>query len=121
MIEFLFEFLLQVVLEIFGDVVIHAVAEERRIRNVALAFLGYAAAGVCVGFATVYFFPSHFIDRPDLRTVNLAVTPVAIAAAMAWYGAVRRKREKDVVGFEKFIFAYVFALAVAAVRYVAAG
>lgn len=120
MIELLFEILLQVFVEFFGDAIVHLLPTERRTWNAILAFIGYAAAGVAIGYLTVLVFPVHFISDPLIRWINLALTPIAIGALMSWVGRVRRNRDQRVVGLERFVYAYVFALAIALTRFLAA-
>lgn len=118
MLELLFELLFELVVEVFGDVLVHLFAAKATERPVAWAFIGYAILGVFAGFATLLFFPEHFIHDAQLRIVNVLVTPVLIGLFMAWIGRVRAKRDQAVVRFERFTFAYVFALAMAAVRWI---
>ncbi len=49
--------------------------------------------------------------------MNLIVTPLVVAAIMAWIGAMRRRREQRFVRMEQFIFAYATALTFAMVRF----
>ncbi len=52
MIELLFEIVLQVFVEFLGELVAHMLPASRRSWNAILAFIGYAAAGVAVGYLT---------------------------------------------------------------------
>lgn len=45
------------------------------------------------------------------------VTLLAIVVLMTLYGRFRARRDRIVAGLEKFVYAFAFALAVAAVRY----
>jgi hypothetical protein len=103
-------------LEIFGDIFVHLLAEERRVRNVVLSVLAYAVAGSLAGYLSLLVFPSHFIRREDLRFVNVIVTPLAVAAIMSWVGRSRERHDKRVVRLEHFGYAYVFAVSIGLVR-----
>ena len=105
MFEIFVEFILQFVLEIFGDVIIHVVSSNERVRNVIVAVLFYAAAGAGVGYLTTLIFPEHFIREENLRVLNLIVTPLAIAAAMTWIGHIRQSRDRRVIRLEQFGYA----------------
>lgn len=120
MIELLFEALLQVFLEFFGDFIVHMIPTDRRSWSAILAFVGYTAAGALLGYVSVLVFPSHFIAEREMRILNLIVTPIAIGALMTWIGHIRMSRDKRVVGLERFVYAYVFALAIALTRFLAA-
>ena len=120
MIELLFELFLQVFVELFGDILVHMFPTDRRSWNAILAFLGYTAAGVAIGYLTLLVFPAHFIRDPRMRLINLLITPIAIAALMAWIGRVRISRDKRVVALERFVYAYALALAMALTRFFAA-
>jgi hypothetical protein len=85
-IELLFEALLQLFLEIFGDFIVHMIPTDRRSWSAILAFVGYAAAGALLGYGSVVVFPAHFIADREMRILNLIVTPIAIGALMMWIG-----------------------------------
>ena len=100
---------------------VHWLGESSRLRSVTLSLLGYALAGIAVGGLTLLLFPSHFIDDPDLRRLNVLLTPLIIGTLMAAYGRFRARRDRTVAGLEKFAYAFAFALAIAIVRYQFAG
>src|SRR5687767_546055 len=105
------------VVEIFGDVLLHGLAESKRVRNAVFAFVLYLATGAIVGWLSLLVFPSHFIQDAQYRLLNVVLTPIAVGAIMAFVGYVRQEGEKRVVRLEQFIFAYAFAVAMAAVRF----
>lgn len=116
--EILLELILQIFGELLGDVLIHWLPQ--RGRNVFLSILGYAALGALIAALTLLVLPAHLIRSYELRIVSLIVTPLLVAALMAWLGAIRRKRDKRVVRMEEFAYAYATALSFAAVRFFAA-
>ena len=113
--ELLLEFVLQIVAELFGDILVHWLPE--RGRNVFFTILGYAALGAVIAALTLLVLPAHLIRSHELRIANLIVTPLLVAALMAWIGAMRRRRDKRVVQMEEFVYAYTTALAFGLVRF----
>jgi uncharacterized membrane protein YfcA len=107
---------LQIVVELFGDAVLHAFAEKSGARRLVTLF-GYAAIGAAAGALTIFVMPEHLIRNPNLRIANVVITPLLVAALMSWIGAMRRRKDKRVVRMEEFTHAYAFALSFAVARY----
>jgi hypothetical protein len=61
-------------------------------------------------------FPRLFIRNPVLELVHILISPVIAALAMVWLGAWRRKRGQLAIGFDRFMYAYCFALSMAVLR-----
>jgi uncharacterized membrane protein YfcA len=110
---------LQIVIELFGDAVIHALAETSGVRRL-VTLAGYAFIGAAAGAVTIFVLPQHLIRNPDLRIANLVITPLLVATLMACIGAIRRRNDKRVVRMEEFTHAYAFALSFALARYAGA-
>ncbi|HYK05643.1 MAG TPA: hypothetical protein VE974_28095 [Thermoanaerobaculia bacterium] len=115
-IEILFELVLQIVVELFGEALLHSFSESTGARRL-FTLLGYALLGAVFGALTITFMPAHLIRNPDLRIANVVMTPLLVAALMSWIGATRRRKEKRVVRMEEFTHAYAFALSFAVARY----
>ena len=122
MLEFLFEilgeFLLQAVVEFFVELGIHAGPKPfRKPTNPWIAAIGYAIFGAVLGWLSLLVFPSHLVTSEALRIVNLILTPIAAGALMCAMGAWRAKRGQSVLRIDKFSYGYLFALALALVRF----
>lgn len=125
MLEFIFEFifqfvgelLLQIVIEVLAEFGLHSMAEPfRRRPHPALAAIGYAIFGFIAGFASLWPFPHNLV--PDAwRIVNLALAPAAAGLMMCLLGAWRARRGQDVIRLDRFSYGYLFALALALVRF----
>ena len=121
LLQFVGELVLQVILEALAELGLHSVRETfRRPKpsHPALAAVGYAILGAAAGAISLWLFPQLFIDTPRLRILNLLVTPVAAGAVMASIGAWRRKRDKELIRLDRFAYGFLFALAMALVRFV---
>jgi VIT1/CCC1 family predicted Fe2+/Mn2+ transporter len=117
LLEVLGEFLVQVAGEALIELGLHSVAEPFRSQpNPWLAGCGYAIFGTIFGAISVLIFPSNFVPRP-WRVVNLIVTPLAVGASMALIGAWRTRRGQSAPRIDRFAYGYVFALALALVRF----
>ena len=111
--------MLQIVVELFGDAVLHSLAERSGARRLVTIF-GYALIGAAAGALTIFILPEHLIRNPNLRIANVIITPLLVAALMSWIGILRRRHDKRVVRMEEFTHAYAFALSFALARYVGA-
>ena len=122
MLEFLFEilgeFLLQAIVEFFVELGIHAGSKPlRKPTNPWIAAVGYALFGAVLGWLSLLLFPSHLVTSQALRIVNLVLTPIAAGLLMCAMGAWRAKRGQAVLRIDKFAYGYLFALALALVRF----
>jgi len=116
--EFFGEFILQVLGEALVELGLHSVAEPfRRTPNVWLACIGYALFGAAAGGLTLLVFPHHFTPAGALRVFNLFATPVAVGACMAGMGAWRKQRQDSLFLINRFLYGFIFAAGLAAVRF----
>lgn len=115
--ELLGEFLLQLLVEVLVEAGFHAMAEPfQRPPNPGWAALGYALLGALLGGLSLLVFPSNLV--PDAwRLANLVLTPVAVGGAIALLGAWRARRGQRVLRMDRFAYGYLFALALAGVRF----
>lgn len=125
------EFILELLFEIFGEFILQFVFEAlseaglRLFRKPAqrspsspwLAIAGYALLGALCGGLSLWIFPSFFIQSHVGRGISLVVTPLLAAGAMALVGAWRRKRGEELIRLDRFTYGYVFAFAMAAIRF----
>ena len=120
-LEVLGEFLLQVVGEVLVELGLHSLAEPfRRPPNPWLAALGYLLIGAVLGGLSLLVFPSNLVP-PPWRAVNLVVTPLAVGGLMALMGAWRVRQGPSAWRIDRFAYGYLFALALALVRFFFAG
>jgi hypothetical protein len=117
-LEIIGELLLQIVLEALAELGFHSLAEPlRKTPNPWLAALGYALFGAVAGGLTLLAFPAHLTPTGSLRLVNLIVTPVLAGMLMVAFGAWRSRRGERVMRIDRFSYGYLFALALALVRF----
>jgi len=125
MLEFLFEilgeFLLQALGEALLEIGLHSLAEPfRRAPNPWLAALGYLLFGAVLGGLSLLLFPSYLVP-PPWRLANLFVTPFVVGGLMVLMGHWRARRGEAVLRINRFVYGFLFAAALALVRYVFAG
>ncbi|WP_395703162.1 hypothetical protein [Aquabacterium sp.] len=119
-LQFFGELLLQIVLELLAEAgvrIARAPFEGRAPVRAWLAVLGYIAMGAAAGAFSLWLFPQLFIQSTRMRMANLLLTPVASGAAMAALGAWRAKRQQGLVGLDRFVYGFLFALSMATVRF----
>ncbi|NCT82734.1 MAG: hypothetical protein GXC94_06295 [Comamonadaceae bacterium] len=126
MLEIVFELLAELLFQVVGEVLVelglHSIAAPLRKKpKVWLAVLGYALLGALLGALSLWAFPSHLTREGWPRLANLVVTPLLAGLAMALLGRWRARRGEPVLRIDRFACGYLFALAVAVVRFNFAG
>ena len=120
------QFLVEILLELVLQVVFEFLAESglrrtrvlfRRPKSPILAGLGYALLGAAGGGISLVPFPALFLASSTTRVANLVLTPVAAGFVMVAVGAWRRRRGQPLLRIDRFAYGYVFAIAMAAVRF----
>lgn len=119
-LQFIGEVLIQVILEAIVEFGLHSVRKPFRRpqpSHPAPAAIGYAILGAIAGAISLWIFPALLIDDSWLRVANLVITPIAAGGAMAAIGAWRRTRENELIRLDRFAYGFLFALAMAGVRF----
>jgi hypothetical protein len=112
------EFLLQVLLEALAEMGLHSMRETwRKPPDPWLAAIGYALFGAIAGGLSLLFLPDLLVHSHSLQLMNVILTPVAAGLAMMAMGAWRRRRDQEIIRLDKFAYGYLFALALALVRF----
>jgi hypothetical protein len=122
MFEFLFELIgelvLQALFEALAELGLQSTREVfKRPPNPALATLGYAIYGAGAGGLSLILHAAHFTHSPTARLAALIFVPIGSGLAMSLLGAWRRKQNQDLIRLDRFAYGYVFALAMALVRF----
>lgn len=116
--SFVGEFLLQVLLEALAEMGLHSMRETwRRPPNPWFAAIGYALFGAIAGGLSLLIFPALLVHAHGFQLMNLVLTPIAAGLAMMAMGAWRRRRDQEMIRLDKFAYGYLFALAMALVRF----
>ncbi len=120
--EILLELLLELIFQVCGELLVelglHSLAQPfRKQPSIWVAVLGYLLLGGIVGALSVWLMPQHLTRDGWPRLANLVVTPVLAGFAMALLGLWRARRGDTVLRIDRFACGYLFALAVAVVRY----
>jgi hypothetical protein len=117
MLELIFEFAIQLAGEVLVELGLHSVAEPfQRKPNPWLAAIGYGGIGAVLGGISLAIFPNNFVAE-SWRVANLLLTPIAVGIAMTALGYWRSNRGDAVLRIDKFFYGYLFALALALVRF----
>lgn len=122
--EIVFEILIQGGAEFIVEVATHKSRKRKRARgiepkpmNPVVTGLLWLAGGAVMGAGSLVFFPHSFIHSETLRVANLIVTPLVLGALMALLGRRRLANGEEIVPLDKFSNAALFALGMAAVRF----
>jgi uncharacterized membrane protein len=121
MFELLFEFFGELLLQIAFELLAEygwrvASAPFRKSAHPLVAGAGYAIFGALAGALSLWIFPKLFIHAPLARVVNVIATPIVSGAAMALFGAWRRRHDRRTVLLDRFAYAFIFAFVMALTR-----
>lgn len=116
--QFVSEFLLQIVFEVLAELGMHSVKEPfKKPPNPWFAAIGYTILGTIAGALSLWIFPTLFLASENAQIAGLVLTPVVAGVAMAAFGAWRHRRNQTIIRLDKFAYGYLFALAMAVVRF----
>ncbi|MEQ1511411.1 MAG: hypothetical protein ABL934_01890 [Lysobacteraceae bacterium] len=117
LLELLGELLIQIVVECLVELGIHSIAEPlRKPPNPWIAAIGYALFGAIIGGLSLLVVP-HNLMPEAWRVANIVLTPLAAGLAMMTMGRWRARRGDTRLRIDRFGYGYLFALAMALVRY----
>lgn len=128
--EFLFEILVQLFLELIGPLLMEGVGVliSRFFSSIGSEqtdnswfhlphAIGAQLAGVFAGLLSLLIASRHIIQSPTLRFINLIVTPLMIAWIMTAWGRQMQKKNREKTPLNHFVCAYGFALCYLLVRF----
>jgi hypothetical protein len=124
LIGIIFEVLGEVLLETGGEVLISLLL--RACRGVFIEFLelsppffavGLAILGGVTGALSVLIFPHPLFHPAPVHGVSLLISPVITGLVMSQIGGAQRRRGRASTRIESFWYGFVFALAMAAMRF----
>ena len=119
-VSFFFEFLLQVFGELLAQLGLRSLGEpfaSREERNPILAAIGYCLLGLFLGGLSLLVFPEPFVRSERFPGINLIFTPVLTGLAMSSIGRLRERQGKSVLRLDTFVYGFLFAFAMAIVRF----
>jgi hypothetical protein len=118
-LQFVGEFLLQMLFEALAELGLHSVKSvfERK-PDPFFAALGYIILGAAAGGISFLIAPHLIIQHHGARVANLFLTPLASGVAMAAIGALRQRRDDELIRLDRFGYGFLFAASMALVRFV---
>jgi hypothetical protein len=112
------EFLLELLIELVGGLVMEGLAElisrfwvavGQAQPNPSVVHLPRAIvcqlAGIAAGALSLTFASQHIIHTPALRAVNLVLTPLIMAYALVAWGRFMQKHDRDRMPLNRFVCA----------------
>jgi FtsH-binding integral membrane protein len=114
----IWELLLQIVFEVLAEFGMHSMIEvfERR-PNPWVAAVGHVLLGAIAGMLSLLLFPALLIHSHNAQLASLFITPLLAGGAMSLVGSWRRRRGQAVMRIDRFAYGYLFAVAMALVRF----
>lgn len=122
MLELLIEFVLEVVLQVIAEVLVDigyrgAGSKSAEKPKSCLSLIGYAFWGVVIGGISLFIFPHRIARSEQFHGLSLILAPTIAGLVMAGIGNLMRRKEKKVTRLESFSVGFIFALGMAAVRF----
>jgi hypothetical protein len=77
----------------------------------------FGLVGICFGFLSVWFFPHHLVHPTRVHGISLLISPILTGLLMAQIGRTVRRWGRQSVRIESFGYGFIFALAMALVRF----
>ena len=118
------EFVLQIVIEALVELgarqatSLYGTRPSPKPFHPVLACLVYGILGAALGALSLIFFPASLAHALWLRILTLVIVPVLAGLAMNALGNWRRRHDQTIIRLDHFGYAYLFALALAIVRFV---
>jgi hypothetical protein len=113
------EILLQVGFEFLAELGFRILADPfKKPKNAVLSTIGFALWGAMAGGISLLILSKSPISNLAFRKINLFLTPLAVGGVMMFVGRQRGKRGQILVKLDRFGYAFVFAFAMAIVRYI---
>jgi hypothetical protein len=81
-----------------------------------LATAGFLSLGICFGAASLFFFPHPLIRPSRFHGISLLISPIVTGLVMALIGAIIRRTGRKSVPIESFVYGFLFAFGIAAIR-----
>jgi hypothetical protein len=119
LLQIIAELLLQLFVEASIEAGTHAIRGRHKTRPIhpIMASIGYVILGSILGAVSLWLVPQSLIQHPFGRWLNLILTPVLVGICMVMLGRWREKRGQETIRLDRFGCAFLFALAMALVRF----
>ncbi|MEY8690246.1 MAG: hypothetical protein AB9M53_10285 [Leptothrix sp. (in: b-proteobacteria)] len=125
------EWLIEIIVEVFGEFILQLVFEalaqaglhlfkkpERDAIHPALLWLGYAVMGAAAGGLSLLVLPHYLLRAESARVAYLLLAPAAVGSGIAAIGTWRARRGQPRIGIDRWVYGATFAFAFALVRFV---
>lgn len=117
LIGFIWEIFFQVLIELLANFVSAKLSKPQKPVGPLAAAICYTIFGALAGVLSLLIFPKSFINTIWLRQVNLIITPAVCGLIMSRYGNYKKNHNKGATRLDTFAYGFLFAFAMALVRY----
>jgi len=120
--EIIFELIFQLVFEILIDGLCLGYSDKKKKKNKKpigpfFEFFSYCIFGAIAGALSLLILPHQLIESQTLIYLNLIITPVIAGVCMAYIGFLRKKKGKNTIRLDTFLYGFSFALVMTLVRF----
>lgn len=124
MIEFVFELIFEVLIQLAGELFVELgfrslgeTLASREERNPFVAGIGYALLGLIAGGVSLLVFPNSFVRSERFHGISLLISPVLAGLGMAGLGWLLERSGGRRIQFDSFVYGFIFAAPIAIVRF----
>jgi hypothetical protein len=125
------EFIFEVLFEIFGELILQVLFEALAEVGVHLTrrqsadaprsgwrlMIGYTVLGLLAGALSLLVFSHSLAHTRNGRLATLLLVPLLAALSTVLLGKLRVRKGQALAGIDRFMYAYLFAMAMACVRF----
>jgi hypothetical protein len=121
------ELILELVLELFGEVIFQVLMEAglataheaagRKNRNPILATVGYGMLGAILGALSLWLLPMRLFGHAPVSGLSLVVSPLVMGIVMQLWGGLRRARGHRTTNLATWYGGAAFAFGLSLVRF----
>lgn len=118
--ELVLEFILAAFFELLAEIGLRSFGEpfrQRESRNPVLAAIGYLMFGAILGGISLLVFPNSFVRSESFHGISLFISPILAGFFMSLIGRIRKQQGKSLLRLDSFIYGFLFAFPIAAVRF----
>lgn len=121
MLELLFEVFGEFLIQMLGGVLLQSgfetlAAPFQRKSNPWLAAAGYTLYGAVVGALSIWLIPGNLVP-PAWRLANLIMAPLLAGSLLVLWSAWQARRHETALRYDRFLYGYLFAFALAVTRF----
>ena len=123
-LEFIFSVLGEFLIEIIGEVLCElgcqyfsSTSFNRVKSHPVVSFIGYCILGAIAGAISLFILPHQLISSETFAIINLLATPILAGIVMCSIGYFRKRKGRNLIRLDSFLYGFAFAFVMAIIRF----